>query len=113
GIPARLPGSIRLWGEYRHPTQLYETILAFVIAVLVWPRRSSFYIAGLRFLAFIAMSALARILVETFRGDSALILGTLRTAQVIAWIVLAVSLSVIASRLKQQPAQTPETEGEL
>lgn len=113
GITARLPWSIRLWGEYRHPTQLYETILAFVIAILVWPRRSSFPVAGVRFLAFIAMSALARILVETFRADSVMILGTLRTAQVSAWGFLAVSLSVIASRLKQQPAQTPETEGEL
>lgn len=111
GIPARLPWSIRLWGEYRHPTQLYETILAFVIAILVWPRRRSSIIAGIRFLAFIAMSAQARILVETFRADSTMILGTLRAAQVIAWIVLAVSLSVIGSRLKQQSAETPAAEG--
>lgn len=111
GIPARLPWSVRLWGEYRHPTQLYETILAFVIAFFVWPRRITAQVAGVRFLAFIAMSALARILVETFRGDSAMIFGTLRSAQVAAWIVLAVSLSLIGSRLKQQAAGTPATEG--
>ena len=103
GIPARLPWSIRLWGEYRHPTQLYETLLAAGIAVLVWPHRHAEQPAGLRFLVLIALSAFARILVETFRADSTFIFGSLRTAQVIAWGLLAVSTQLITSRLKKQP----------
>ena len=104
GIPARLPWSIRLWGEYRHPTQLYETLLAAGIAVLVWPRRHAEQPAGLRFLTFVALGAFARILVESFRADSTLIFGSLRSAQMIAWGLLAFSMQLIASRLKQQPA---------
>lgn len=105
GIAARLPWSIRLWGEYRHPTQLYETVLAFGIAVWVWPRKTMVATAGIRFLFFIALSAFARILVESFRGDSVMIFGTLRSAQIAAWVVLAASLSLIASRLKVQSTQ--------
>ncbi len=107
GIPARLPWSIRLWGEYRHPTQLYETLLAAGIAVLVWPRRRAEQPAGVRFLAFVALSAFARILVESFRADSTLIFGSLRTAQVIAWGILAISTQWIATRLKHQSTAQP------
>lgn len=103
GIPARLPWSIRLWGEYRHPTQLYETLLAAGIAVLVWPRRHAEQPASVRFFAFVALSAFARILVETFRADSTLIFGSVRNAQVIAWGLLAFSTQMITSRLMKQP----------
>lgn len=107
GIPAELPWSVRLWGEYRHPTQLYETLLATAIAALVWPRRSAEQPAGVRFLIFITLSSLARILVESFRADSALIFGSLRTAQVIAWSIMAFTLHLIATRLKQPPVVPP------
>ncbi len=109
GIPARLPWSIRLWGEYRHPTQLYETLLALLIAFWVWPRRQLASVAGLRILAFLALSALARILVEPFRGDSLLWFGVIRSAQVLAWGMLAISLNLIAGRLKQLQIKTEES----
>jgi prolipoprotein diacylglyceryl transferase len=101
GMPARLPWSVRLWGEYRHPTQLYETLLAAAVALIVWPRRGVMQPAGIRFLFFIALSAFARILVESFRADSALIFGSLRTAQAVAWIIMAISLGLASTRLRQ------------
>jgi len=101
GTPARLPWSIYLWGEYRHPTQLYETILALVVAVLVWPRYRKDAVTGFRFLLFVILIAVGRIFLETFRGDSTMIFGTLREAQVIAWAVLAASLSLMGTRLEQ------------
>ncbi|GAP14975.1 prolipoprotein diacylglyceryltransferase [Longilinea arvoryzae] len=107
GSPARLPWSIHLWGAYRHPTQLYETVLALGVAFSVWPRQRKDRISGLRFLLFVALSEIARIIVESFRGDSSYLFGTLRSAQVFAWLVLAVSLAVIGSRLKLSPVEGP------
>ncbi len=105
GAPARLPWSIHLWGAYRHPTQLYETLFAVWIAFLVWPRQRSNSIPGLRFLSFAAWSAIARILVETFRGDSATLFGTVRTAQILAWLVLAICLGLMGSKFRNAPIQ--------
>ena len=35
GSPLRAPWAIHLWGAYRHPTQIYEVLLA-VIVLLAW-----------------------------------------------------------------------------
>jgi hypothetical protein len=41
---------------------------------------------------FAALTAGARLFLEAFRGDSTLIFGGIRFAQLIAWIVLALAL---------------------
>ncbi len=92
GSPTNLPWAIQLWGTYRHPTQIYEIILATIILAILqafWRRESA---PGIFFLSFIAMSAASRLFLEAFRGDSVLVLNGLRQAQIIAWIILALSL---------------------
>ena len=106
GSPARLPWSVYLWGEYRHPTQLYETIWALIVAIMVWPRYRNDAVAGFRFLHFVVLISIGRIFLETFRGDSTMIFGLLREAQVIAWVALAGSLSLIGTRIKQIQAMS-------
>lgn len=105
GAPARLPWSIELWGELRHPSQVYETLAVLVIGWLVWPgsriSRSSKERPGLRWWAFLGLSAAARLVLESFRGDSTLVLNIFRQAQVIAWVVLAISLWQIGRRIQQ------------
>jgi phosphatidylglycerol:prolipoprotein diacylglycerol transferase len=94
GTPTNLPWGIELWGERRHPTQLYTIFTAGLILVLLWPGNSRWMDKqpGSYFLSFLALSALARLFVEAFRGDSILLPGGFRLAQVIAWIILAGSL---------------------
>ncbi len=105
GAPARLPWSIELWGEARHPSQVYETLAAMAAAAAVWPgsrvSRAAAPISGARFWIFVALSAAARLFLEAFRGDSLLMLDSVRQAQVIAWVVLAVSLWQIRKRFHQ------------
>jgi phosphatidylglycerol:prolipoprotein diacylglycerol transferase len=91
GSPTTLPWGIELWNATRHPTQIYELIAALIIFGFIWFRKSNLP-AGILFLNFIALTAGARLLLEAFRGDSTLVLGGLRIAQVIAWVVLAVAL---------------------
>ncbi len=113
GAPASLPWAVELWGEMRHPSQVYETLAALLIAAAVWPgsRLSRFALGrpGLRFWAFLALSAAARVILETFRGDSTLLWNTFRTAQVIAWFVLAISLWQIGKRLNVAVPMVQET----
>jgi phosphatidylglycerol---prolipoprotein diacylglyceryl transferase len=109
GEPARLPWSIFLWGRWRHPSQLYETLGA--VSVLIWVLGRALRLdannrpqlaAGGLFLEFVAWSAILRIFFEMFRGDGSLVLGQFRAAQVGAWILLALVLY-----LRFQPRFTP------
>jgi len=117
GLPTRVPWAIELWGERRHPTQVYETLAAMLVAAAIWPgSRIATYsgqpgLAGLRFWAFLGLSAAARIFLETFRGDSVLMLNSFRQAQVIAWFILALSLWQIGLRLNR-PATALQEEKE-
>ena len=99
GAPTSLPWGIQLWGVLRHPSQIYEILAAGLILFILWPGEARsifkwdrFAAPGSYFLSFLALSAAARLLLEAFRGDSLLLPGGLRSAQVIAWFVLALSL---------------------
>lgn len=106
GLPADLPWAIELWGMRRHPVQLYELFAGLGILALLWPARAAAVVsypastAGIYFLKFIAWSAAARLFLDFFRGDSQLLPGNFRQAQVIAWLLLAASLWGI-NRLSQ------------
>lgn len=108
GAPAQMPWSVSLWGENRHPSQVYEIMAALIILVIVWPgTRFSNWIAdqldsGGRFWVFVTLISTARLFLEAFRGDSILLLHSIRAAQVIAWFVLAFSLWQIQKRFRPQ-----------
>lgn len=103
GAPANLPWSISLWGEQRHPSQIYETLLAVTIFVLLRPWTSPSGPAGNRFLTFCALTAGSVIFLDAFRGDSILIAGRFHQNQVIGTLVLAASL-FLRRRLAAPPA---------
>lgn len=91
GAPTRVPWAIRLWNDYRHPSQFYETLIALVTFLVIRERLPKPEGAGLNFLLTIALTAASRVFLEAFRGDSIFWPGGIREAQVIALIVMAVS----------------------
>jgi phosphatidylglycerol:prolipoprotein diacylglycerol transferase len=97
GSPTDLPWGIDLWNARRHPTEIYELIAALFIFGFIWSRKKSSP-DGSDFLLFAALTAGARLFLEAFRGDSILVLGGLRLAQIIAWTVLAAALFGIEAR---------------
>jgi prolipoprotein diacylglyceryltransferase len=111
GAPTSLPWAIEIWGAARHPSQVYELIAAAAILWLAWPRsvQAAGTPAGQAFLRFLSLSAAARLFLEAFRGDSLLIFGGLRLAQVLAWGVLAAGLWGL-SRLTRKPTTGPDHE---
>ena len=93
GKPTNVPWGMELWNAKRHPTQIYELIASIMIFGFIWFRKIN-YPAGSEFLFFIALSAGASLFLEAFRGDSRLILGGLRVAQIIFWITLSATIIV-------------------
>ena len=91
GAEARLPWSIYQWGAWRHPAQAYELVAALGTLLLTWYWRGETR-PGSRFMLWLALAAASRLTLEGFRGDSMLIAGGLRLAQIIAWVALAAAL---------------------
>jgi phosphatidylglycerol:prolipoprotein diacylglycerol transferase len=104
GTPTDLPFGIHLWGETRHPTQIYEIILAsgtlmatYFIDRSIWSRTP-----GNLFLSFLSLAAISRLVLEAFRGDSILVADGFRIAQIYAWLMLALCLFIISQRIYAQ-----------
>jgi phosphatidylglycerol---prolipoprotein diacylglyceryl transferase len=92
GSPTRLPWAIYLWGEYRHPTQIYETVAALIV-FLIWKMDLvSSPGAGTRFLQIVSLLASTRIFLEAFHGDSLVWPGGFRAVQVLGLMILAISI---------------------
>lgn len=94
GLPLDAPWAIYLWGAYRHPTQIYELLLAIGI-LIAWRLTSRNEMAsGGRFLLVVGLSSAARLFTEAFHADSAVTLGGFRLAQLLTLGTLAVTLLV-------------------
>jgi phosphatidylglycerol:prolipoprotein diacylglycerol transferase len=109
GMETGLPWAIELWGARRHPAQVYEIIGSLATLGLLWPRKADPHPApGSAILTFIALSAGWRLFLEAFRGDSTLLPGGIRLAQVVAWLVLAAALwGLSITRKKNAQNQSP------
>jgi prolipoprotein diacylglyceryltransferase len=110
GAPARRPWSIYLWSEIRHPSQVYEIMAALVILFIVYKRPLGQAGDGFNFLLWVALSSVARIFLEAFRGDSVTWLGGFRAAQVFSLIVLAITLYVMRIWARAQEAEEKHDE---
>ena len=93
GAPAQLPWSINLWGELRHPAQIYHLLAAIGIGIVVW--RASRPFDGAHFGLFVALYAASRLFLESFHGDSETFAG-LRVVQV--WSLIALSVALLLLR---------------
>ena len=107
GAPSDLPWSIDLWGARRHPSQIYEILLAGVIfaSIRELGRRSPFSFTGFLFLAWVALAAASRLFLEAFRGDSVIVLGTLRLAQLVSLGVLLGAMLAMHLRARSRESQ--------
>ena len=105
GSPTHLPWGMELWNAIRHPTQVYELIASIFIFAYLWFRKPGSY-AGSDFLWFTALTAGSRLFFEAFRGDSALLLHGIRSAQLLAWLILASAL--IASEFLRAREKTSQ-----
>ena len=108
GAPTSLPWAIELWGETRHPVQVYEAIAAAGVLYWLWPSRlpKKGILSGTTFFKFVAASAFSRLIFEGLRGASPINFLGFRTFQLIAWVILAAALTLLY--YLYQPTSKPE-----
>ncbi len=109
GAPSSVPWAIELWGEQRHPSQIYELLFAALILFIIWRVRTWDTFPGFTFLSWVGMAAAARLFLEAFRGDSVIILGSVRSAQVVSLAILLGAmwgLHLLEMRQKQREGST-------
>lgn len=99
GKETTLPWGIELWGMLRHPSQVYEILASFLILGLLWFQKADTS-PGVHFLIFSTLTSGTQLFLGAFRGDSTLVLGGLRLSQVIAWVILGLSLFVLDRKSK-------------
>ncbi len=105
GKETAVPWAIFQWGAERHPTQIYELIAETATLCTVWfwrPNRK----AGMTFLLWVTLAAASRLILEGFRGDSTLIFGGIRLAQLAAWLIMAAAI-VCLEVLRREPNSGP------
>jgi phosphatidylglycerol:prolipoprotein diacylglycerol transferase len=92
GSPSDLPWAVELWGARRHPTQVFELLAACLLFAYAWKGRERPPIPGYAFLTWATMTALGRVFLEAFRGDSQVVFGELRIAQLAALLLVMAGL---------------------
>lgn len=92
GAATSVPWAIELWGAMRHPSQVYEILSAGFLFLLVQRVKSRTLFPGFTFLFFLVCLAGLRLFLEAFRGDSVIILGVVRSAQVLSLVAILAGL---------------------
>ncbi len=110
GAPATVPWAIELWGADRHPSQIYELLFAVGVMLVTLQVRKTRSFSGFIFTLFVALSAISRLFLEGFRGDSSIVFGSLRSAQLISFTVMIfalIALHVLSRNKVERKIQTP------
>ena len=101
GGPTDLPWGIMIDGVKVHPTFLYESLGNLMIFIfLLWYRKNKSKESGEIFLLYIILYSVVRFFVEGLRTDS-LMVGPLRTAQVISIISIIIGMVFFYFRRKK------------
>lgn len=95
GSPTTQPWGVFLWGDVRHPVQIYELIAAGITLLALgalWDRAPY---RGWIALVAAALIGIGRLLVEGFRGDPALLGEGIRLAQLWALVIAVAALGLL------------------
>ena len=104
GIVYTHPESIGLGAGVVHPTQVYEIIALLIIFGILLKLRGRFKPDGSLFLVYLGLYSLWRVGIDFLRDGTPFLLG-LHQAQVIAIIVLAITVPLLAYRARWVKAE--------
>ena len=103
GRAASLPWAVVLFGEARHPTQLYLMLAALIIFAIVFPAVDRPHAPGRVFWAFLCLYGIARVVIEVFM-DSPHVVGPLTLAQAMS-LAVAILSAIMWLVLGGRPAE--------
>ncbi len=111
GRPTTFPWAVTLFGEPRHPTQVYLMAAALVIFVILLASQDRLGRPGRLFWLFVFFYGLARAGIEVFM-DSPRVLGPLTLAQAASLLAVALALIVWMALGRRLPAPMAGRVGE-
>lgn len=88
-----------------HPTQLYETGMAFLMFLVIWRFRDHKHAEGWLFGMYCVLAGLERFIVEFFRAKDDRFFGPLTAAQVIGLTIAAIGIAVMVVRRETGPGR--------
>lgn len=105
GKITELPWAIKFEGipGLRHPTQLYESGLDFMIFAVLWAYRKKIRFEGQLFLIYVITYSIARSVVESFRDDMQLI-GPITFAQLASIFIVIIAAAIYGIKAKKNGA---------
>jgi phosphatidylglycerol---prolipoprotein diacylglyceryl transferase len=109
GRAAMVPWAVVLFGEPRHPTQLYLMLAALILFAVVQPLVGRRHVPGRVFWEFLALYGIARAVIEVFM-DSPRVVGPFTLAQAVSIVAAIVSI-VIWLALGSRPAEDAPAAG--
>ncbi|MEC0665405.1 prolipoprotein diacylglyceryl transferase [Priestia flexa] len=108
-LPEFIINQMYINGTYYHPTFLYESLWNLAgFALLIALRRVNLR-RGELFLTYVIWYSIGRYFIEGMRTDSLMLTDTLRIAQVISLVLIAVAVIIIAIRRKTNKETYLET----
>ncbi|MGI5891161.1 MAG: prolipoprotein diacylglyceryl transferase [Bacillota bacterium] len=100
GYPTDLPWAMYIDGAYRHPTFLYESIVDFIIFVVLYRLLHKPHKKATIFSLYIIFYSVARFFIERLRTDS-LMIGSIRAAMLVSVIGIVAGIVILYLRRKQ------------
>ena len=104
GIPPSTAGNLRRFGVEVdpaipdsqvlavHPTQIYETLMALGMFIILWLLRKHPHRAGWLFGLWLALAGVERLIVEVFRAKDDRFFGPLTLAQLISLVLIGIGI---------------------
>ncbi|KKI92831.1 diacylglyceryl transferase [Bacillus sp. SA1-12] len=97
-LPDFIINQMYINGEYHHPTFLYESLWNFVGFIGLMLLRKANFRRGELFLTYVIWYSIGRFFIEGMRTDSLMLTDTLRIAQVISIVLIAVAVGIMIFR---------------
>ncbi|WP_299094214.1 prolipoprotein diacylglyceryl transferase [uncultured Metabacillus sp.] len=97
-LPDFIINQMYINGEYHHPTFLYESLWNFIGFIGLMLLRKANFRRGELFLTYVIWYSVGRYFIEGMRTDSLMLTDTLRIAQVISIVLIAVAVGIMIFR---------------
>ncbi|MCD6290473.1 MAG: prolipoprotein diacylglyceryl transferase [Anaerolineae bacterium] len=91
GVPSDVPWAIPLWGERRHPVQVYELLAIGIVLIVLWRRRQVARPGDLAWGSLLGYG-LVRLIFEPFRAQSWVLTGGYHGVQILGLIAVLFAL---------------------
>jgi len=109
GTSTTLPWGISLWGELRHPVQIYHLAGGLVALYITSYRiQTSEHQPGFTFVLFVSLTSCFRLFFSGFQETASLVGDGIRLPQLTYWTILAISLFLLNKHNRPLQMEKPD-----